>query len=576
VVLSAFNALSLSPALAAMLLRHKDKEKHGGWLHGFYGWFNRGFDKTRDEYSKIAHGFIRKALVAAIGLLAIGGAAVFLAGRLPRAFLPEEDQGYVYASVQLPYAASLDRTEAICEKVEAILKETPGVRYYTTVEGFSLLSQVQSTYSAFFFVTLKPWEERKKKEEQYVYIRDTLKTKLGRIAGATATAFSPPAIPGIGSAGGFTFILEDRSGRQDVKFLTQNTDKFIAAAKKRPELTGISTTHLPSVPQIFVKVDRDKVLKQGVALNDVYRTLQTFMGGFFINYFNRFGRQWQVYIEAEDEYRANADNIGQFYVRNSRGESVPLATFVEVEHRVGPEFLMHFNEFPSAQINGTAAAGYSSSQAMDALEEVFAKTMPPEMGFDYYGMSFQEKKAAQGVKAWMVFSVSFFCVFLILAAQFESWSLPVSVLLGTPTAIFGAFLALNARGFQNNVYAQIGLIMLIGLAAKNAILIVTFARGEFERGTPLEEAALKGALIRLRPILMTSFAFILGCAPLWFASGSGGISRRTLGTVVIGGMLGATLVDTLIVPVTFYVVEKVVNKCTKRSQSTAGVPARAH
>jgi HAE1 family hydrophobic/amphiphilic exporter-1 len=297
------------------------------------------------------------------------------------------------------------------------------------------------------------------------------------------------------------------------------------------------------------------VLKQGIPINDVYRTLQTFMGGYFVNYFNRFGRQWQVYLEAEEKSRARAENIGQFYVRNNRGESVPLSSFTEVQHRTGPEFILHYNEYPCAQINGSAAPGYSTSQANRALEEVFT-TMPPDMGFDYFGMSFQEKKAAEGVLPALIFTLSLVCVFLILAAQYESWSLPFSVLLGTPTAILGAFVALNIRGFQNNVYAQIGLIMLIGLAAKNAILIVAFAKAEYEHGKSLVEAAQTGAAIRLRPILMTSFAFILGCMPLWLASGSGAISRQTLGTVVIGGMLGATCVDTLIVPVTFCLVER--------------------
>ena len=310
------------------------------------------------------------------------------------------------------------------------------------------------------------------------------------------------------------------------------------------------------MPQIYVKVDRDKALKQGVSLSDVYRTLQTFMGGNFVNYFNRFGRQWQVYIEAEDRYRASVDDLSLFYVRNNRGESLPLTAFAKAERRTGPEFVLHYNEYPCAQINGSAAAGYSSDQATHALEEVFAQTMPKEMGYDYFGMSFQEKKAAEGVKPAVIFGLSLFCVFLILAAQYESWSLPLSVLLGTPTAIFGAFLALNARGLQNNVFAQIGLIMLIGLAAKNAILIVAFAKVEFEKGKSLIDAAQTGASIRLRPILMTSFAFILGCVPLWIASGSGAVARQTLGTVVIGGMLGATCVDTLIVPVTFYIVEK--------------------
>jgi len=293
-----------------------------------------------------------------------------------------------------------------------------------------------------------------------------------------------------------------------------------------------------------------------VPLTDVYNTLQTYMGGYFVNYFNRFGRQWQVYLEAQEKYRTRAENLLQFYVRNKKGESVPLSAFTEIQYRTGPEFVMHYNEYTCAQINGSAAPGYGDAQATHALEEVFAQTMPAGMGHDYFGMSFQEQQAAAGISPVFIFSLSVLCVFLILAAQFESWTLPMSVLLGTPTAILGAFLALTLRGFQNNVYVQIGLIMLIGLAAKNAILIVFFAKSELEKGKSIYEAALEGARIRLRPILMTSFAFILGCFPLWIASGSGGVSRQTLGTVVIGGMAGATLVDILIVPVTFAIVER--------------------
>jgi HAE1 family hydrophobic/amphiphilic exporter-1 len=566
VMLSAFNALSLSPALAAMLLKPKEKNQSRGPLGRFYAWFNRMFDRARDGYMAVAGRLIRKSVFTLILLATILTIALVLGARLPTSFLAEEDQGYVFAVAQLPYASSLERTDAVCKKIEKIIQDTPGVQYCTTVEGFSLLSQVQATYNAFFFVTLKPWSERKKADEQILAIRSHLNRELGKLPEATATAFPPPAIPGVGTSGGFTFMLEDRSGKQDNSFLTQNLDKFMDAAKKRPEIAGIINTYLPNVPQVFVKVDRDKVLKLGVSLNDVYTTLQTFMGGYFVNYFNRFGRVWQVYVEAEDQYRTRAENLLNFYVRNNQGQPVPLSAFTEIQYRTGPEFIMHYNEYPCAQINGTAAAGYSSGQVTKALEEVFAQTMPPGMGHDYFGMSFQEQQAAAGLSPILIFSLSVLCVFLILAAQFESWSLPMSVLLGTPTAILGAFLALTLRAFQNNVYVQIGLIMLIGLAAKNAILIIAFAKTEYEKGATISDAALGGARIRLRPILMTSFAFILGCMPLWLATGSGAASRQTLGTVVIGGMLGATFVDIFIVPVTFSIVEKTIARFSKKTR----------
>jgi len=464
------------------------------------------------------------------------------------------------------------------------MAQAPGVEYTTSVVGFSLLSFVNTSYNAFFFVTLKPWNDRKKREEQYQVIKQRLNQELSKLPEGIAFSFSPPAIPGVGTSGGFTFVLEDRAGK-DVAFLTDNLNIFLAAARKRPEIAGLSTTFLPSVPQQFVEVDRDKVIKQGVALNDVYRTIQAFMGGLFINYFNRFGRQWQVYIEAEGDYRTKAENVGQFYVRNNSGDMVPLSALTKFASRPGPEFTMHYNLYRSAQINGSAAPGYSAAQAMAALEQVFAQTMPREMGYDYMGMSFQEKKAQQGVPASVIFGFSLLFVFLILAALYESWSLPFSVLLSTPVAVFGAFGILWLRRaalsaflppymiqIESDVYSQIGLVMLIGLAAKNAILIVEFAKDEYENGRPLVDAALEGAKLRLRPILMTSFAFILGCVPLWTASGAGSVARQIMGTTVIGGMLAATAIGIFFIPAVFYVVERFSGAGKERA--TAALPAR--
>src|SRR5437867_2016767 len=570
VIFSAFNALSLSPALSAMLLRPRKKTR--GPLGWFYDRFNRVFGSATHGYVNWSRIAIRKSFLSfgLLGTLAVG--AGLFGSKLPSGFLPEEDQGYVFLALQLPDASSLERTDQACRKIEDFLSKTPGVQYTTSVIGFSLLSLAQNTYSAFFFVTFKPWSERTKPEEQYAAIKARINKYLAGLTEGLAFAFPPPAIPGVGTSGGFTFVLEDRAGK-DVAFLSQNLKTFLDAARKRPELAGLITTFLPNVPQVFVNVDRDKVLKQGIDLGQVYQTLQTFMGGFFVNYFNRFGRTWQVYIEAEGDYRTDAKNVGQFYVRNSNNQSVPLDAVTTINRISGPEFTLRYNEYRSAQINGAAAPGYSSNQAMNALEETFRQTMPNEMGYDYLGISFQEKKAQQGVSPTVVFGMSLIFVFLILAALYESWSLPFSVLLGTPVAVFGAFATLWLRGMQNNVYAQIGLVMLIGLAAKNAILIVEFARLEYEKGKSLIDAALTGARIRLRPILMTSFAFVFGCVPLWIATGAGAVARRVLGTVVIGGMLAATCLAVFLIPVTFYVVEKLASHGKKARSTTEATSA---
>ncbi|MCX5808360.1 MAG: multidrug efflux RND transporter permease subunit [Proteobacteria bacterium] len=564
VLISAFNALTLSPALAALLLR--PKTEGSGLLQKFYDLFNRVFKRATDGYVGLCSVAIRKTLISLIILVGVVVMSGVFARMVPGSFLPEEDQGYQFAALQLPFAASLQRTDEAVKKVEEIIQKTPGVKYCTAVTGYNLLSQITNTYSGFFFITLEEWSKRKKPEEQYEAIMMHINKEMSKLSEGFGFPISPPAIPGIGTAGGFTFALEDRAGK-DISFLAHNVKTFMEAARKRPELTSLATTFSPAVPQMYVNVDRDKVLKQGIELDDVYQTLQCFMGGTFVNYFNRFGRQWQVFVQAEGDYRTQAENLGQFYVRNNNGNMVPLSALATVKNTSGPEFTVRYNQYRSAQIYGSAAPGYSSAQAMKALEEVFARTMPREMGFDYMGMSYQEKKAQQGIPVSAIFAFSVLCVFLILAAQYESWSLPFSVLLCTPIAVMGAFLGLLVRGQENNIYAQIGLVMLIGLAAKNAILIVEFAKTEYEKGTPLIDAALYSARLRLRPILMTSFAFILGCVPLAIASGAGAVGRQVMGTAVIGGMLAATFIAIFLIPVMFYIVEKLSHRGRKEEKS---------
>ncbi len=551
VMISAFNALTLSPALAAMLL---EPRKHTQGVVGrLFGGFNRAFEKVTRGYVSVSHGLVRKAVVGVAILVAFTAAAGLLGRQLPTSFVPEEDYGYLLLNVQLPPAASLERTDAVTRKIDQILLKTDGVSNFVTIGGFSLLSRVTAGNYAFYFIGLKPWDERGSGLDVRSIV-NALNARLRQaVPEATSFAVMPPSIPGLGTQGGFSFWLQDRSGGT-IDLLNDNLQKFLEAARKRPELTGVASQFTAAVPQVFADVDRDKVLKQGIPLGDVYQTMQAFLGGLFVNQFNRFGRQWRVFLQAEGAERSSPADIGQFYVRNNDGAMVPLSALEATKPAFGPQYTNRFNVYRAVQVTGAAAPGYSSGQALDALEQVAHETMPREIGYDWSDLSYQEKHAG-GAAA--IFGLSVVFVFLILAALYESWSLPFSVLLSVPIAVFGAFLGLFLRRYDFDVYAQIGVIMLIGLAAKNAILIVEFAKARLDTGQDLVASALEGARLRLRPILMTSFAFIFGTLPLWFATGSGAVSRRILGTVVVTGMLAATAIAIFIIPLLFVLIERV-------------------
>lgn len=557
VCISSVNALTLSPALSASLLRPPGESK--SMLDRFFGAFNRRFEQLTSSFMKYT-GFFTHKLVRAGALVGILVAGLLLLFReVPGGFVPEEDQAYIMAAMQLPDASSLQRTEAVMLEVEEILASFDAIESFTTISGYSLLTGTTQSNSGFIFLQLKDWDERGDIPDHAKYLVRRLNFAFAtNITEGLVFAFGPPAIPGLGTGSGFSMFLQDMSGSSP-EYLAEQVAAFTAAASARPEISGAQSLYRASVPQVFLDIDKAKALKQGVRLSDINTSIGAFLGGAYVNDFNRFGRLYKVYVMAEPEYRDDEGGIRMFHVRNGAGEMVPLSTLVTTDRAQGPEFTNRFNLFRSAEVTGQPEAGYSSAQALDALEEVAAETLPSDVGYSWANMSYQEKAAEGSGSAVFVMALVF--VFLILAAQYESWSLPLSVLLGTPIAVFGAMAGLWLAGlfsesYVNNVFAQIGLVMLIGMAAKNAILIVEFASIEMKKGKDAVQAAMDAAKSRFRPILMTAFSFILGVLPLLVASGAGAEARKVMGMTVFSGMLAATVIGVLVVPAMFVFVEK--------------------
>jgi len=544
-VFSSINALTMSPALAAILLR-PPKEQKGAFTRGFDAMFRR----LEGGYLGITKALVRRTVMMMLVFVALAAYTGWEFVRTPTGFIPTEDQGYLLASVQLPDASSLERTKEVLDQIDGILKDAPGIRDWVSLGGYSIIDSTNTSNAATVFIVMDPWEARTDPSLSQDAILGRLQRQLGSIQEAIAFAFTPPAISGLGVAGGFQMQLQDRGGIGLLE-LGKTTGELIQDGNAQAALAGLNTTFRANVPQLFAEVDRVKAKKLGISLNEVFGTLQAYLGSAYVNDFNKFGRTWQVKVQADHQFRIEPEDIRRLDVRGPDGEMVPVGTLVNVEQTLGPQTILRYNLYPAASITGGAAPGFSSGQALALMEQMGTQKLPASVGFEWTGMSFQEKKV--GSEAILVFALAIILVFLVLAAQYESWTAPTAVILVVPLAVLGTVLALLARGFDNNVYTQIGIVLLIGLASKNAILIVEFAREQRAQGKSILDAAATSAELRFRPILMTAISSIAGFMPLVVATGAGAASRQAIGTAVVGGMIAATVMSLVFTPV-FYVV----------------------
>ena len=548
VLISTINALTLSPALCGIVLRPPQEATFVGFRI-----FNRAFDRLTAGYTSVIRRLVRLTFVVLLvylGLVAVTGLSL---SKLPTGFVPSEDQGYLFVNVQLPDAASAQRTVEVMDELDAIYREVPGVADTLSIAGFSLLGGHAGSNLGFSVVILKPWGERTASGESLEEIVTSLQKRFRSVQEAIVFAFVPPPIDGLGSAGGFQMELLDRGGA-GYEQLQETAEDLVQAGRGQSGLTGINTSFRANVPQLFVEVDREKAKTMNVPLSSVFGTLQAYLGSAYVNDFTYNNRSYQVRLQAEAQFRSSAEDITKLDVRDSTGQMVPLGTLVDVREDLGPSVVRRYNLYPSATVNGSAAPGFSSGEALELMEQMATSRLSPAFGYEWTGMSYQEKMTAGGQT--VVFLLAIVFVFLVLAAQYESWTSPASVIAVVPLAVLGVVLALMMRGSENNTYTQIGIVLLVALASKNAILIVEFASAERRKGVPLREAAINAARLRFRAILMTAFSSILGFLPLLIAGGAGAASRQAVGNAVVGGMIAATLFSLLFVPVFFVVFQK--------------------